>query len=177
MIETRINEDDIIHNAVEIDSVKRKDVIMSAYDEIKNTNPKDIISYGYSWLDDKLSGIFPGQLILIGGESGTGKTLFTSGIVYKCKKPAAIFSLEERLEDFGKKALYFEIGKIRKQENKKQYPWKVFVRGELNDDQDFEKDVAKAYENLKTEYPLFQKMDKVATIDVIEKRIELLAWQ
>ena len=163
--------------ALHIISVPKKDVIMSAYEELKNTNPKDIISFGYSWLDEKLSGIFPGQLVLVGGETGTGKSTFTIGILYKCPKPTAVFALEERLEDYGKKALYFEIGKIRKAEGKKQYPWNAYVRGELNPEPLFLEYVAKAYENLNQNYPLFQKMEKMATIDLIEKRIEILAFE
>lgn len=173
-------EEEIYQNyeeAFAIQSVSKKDVIKSAYDELENTNPKDIISFGYKWLDDKLSGIFPGQLILIGGETGTGKSTFTISIIYKCKKPTAVFALEERLEDYGKKALYFEIGKIRRQEGKKQYPWNAYIRGELKNQTNFLEYVAKAYDNLNQEYPFFQKIEKMATIDLIEKRLELLAFE
>jgi len=162
--------------ALDIQSISKAKVIHLAYDELMATKPEEIISYGYQWLDDKLSGIFPGQLVLVGGESGVGKSLFVIGIVYKCKKPTAVFVLEERLEDYGKKALYFEIGKIRKSESKKQYPWNAYVRGELNGDPQFQEFVARAHENMKGDYPKFQKMDGMATIDVLEERLRQLSW-
>lgn len=164
-------------DAMHIQSVEKKDVMVSAYNEILATSPEDIISYGYPWLDAKLSGIFPGQLILIGGESGTGKSTFAIGILYNCPKPSAVFALEERLEDYGKKALYWEVSRVRKGEGKKPYPWNAFVRGELNTYPLFTEYVAKAYENLNQKYPLFQKMETRATIDLIEKRLELLAFE
>lgn len=163
-------------DALDIESVETREVFKRAFDEINNTKKEDIISYGYSWLDEKLSGIFPGQLILVGGESGTGKSTFTISVMYNCQKPTAVFALEERLEDYGKKAIYFEIGKIRHAEGKKQYPWNVFVRGELNNDPIFLDYIAKAYENFKDrKYPYFQKIDKRVTIELVEKRIEVLS--
>lgn len=163
--------------AFEITSIAKKDVMMMAHDELKSTDPKDIIGYGYDWLDEKLSGIFPGNLVLVGGESGTGKSTFTISILYKCAKPSAVFALEERLEDYGKKALYFEIGRIRKAEGKKQYPWNAFVRGELNQYPQFTEYIAKAYEKLNQKFPYFQKVEKMVSIDLIEKRIELLTTE
>jgi replicative DNA helicase len=163
-------------DALSIESVETKEVFKRAFKEIENTNPDDVISYGYTWLDDKLSGIFPGQIILIGGESGTGKSTFSISLVYNCKKPTAVFALEERLEDYGKKAIYFEIGRIRGSEGKKQYPWNAYVRGGLNGQQQFLDYVAKAYENFKDRrYPFFQKIDKRITIELVEKRIEVLS--
>jgi len=159
----------------EVESVKKSTVVNDAYTELMATDPAEIISFGYPWLDEKLSGIFPGQLVLVGGESGTGKSHFTINILYKSSKPSAVFALEERLEDYGKKMLYFEIGKIRMADGKPQYPWNAYVRGELNAQPLFTEYVAKAYDNLKNDYPLFQKMEKRATIDLVEKRIELLA--
>jgi replicative DNA helicase len=164
-------------DAIGIESVSKKDVVMAGYDELMKTDAKDIISFGYHWLDIKLSGIFPGQLILVGGESGTGKSTFTISIIYKCKQPTAVFALEERLEDYGKKTLYFEIGKLRRQDGKKQYPWNAYIRGEINKDELFLEYVARAYENLNQKYPYFQKMGKMATIDLVEKRLELLAFE
>lgn len=179
MEKTKTKEEQLqtFQEAVAIQSISKKDVIRTAYEEIQNTNPKDIIGFGYKWLDEKISGIFPGQLIIIGGETGTGKSTFTIGILYKCKKPSAVFALEERLEDYGKKALYFEIGKVRRADGKKQYPWNEYVRGELNGTQLFDDYVARAYENLNQDNPLFQKIDKIANIDLIEKRIDYLSFK
>ena len=60
-------------------------------------------------------------------------------------------------------------------EGKKNYPWNAFIRGELREYANFTEYVAKAYENLNQGYPLFQKMDTRATIDLIEQRLEILA--
>ena len=45
-------------------------ILKLAEDELDNTKPEDVISFGYDWLDNKMTGIFKGELVVIGGESG-----------------------------------------------------------------------------------------------------------
>lgn len=51
------------------------------------------------------------------------------------------------------------------------------MRGELNSHPQFTEYVAKAYEKLSQKYPLFQEINAMVNIDLIEKRIELLAFE
>ena len=92
------------------------DVLSLGYTELVNTDPESVISFGYDWLDEQLTGIFKGELVIIGGESGTGKTTFATNIIYKASKkhPCAVYALEDRLEDYGIKALYFKLGQVKK---------------------------------------------------------------
>ena len=163
--------------ATNIVSVPYKEVLNRSYDDLKRTNPEDVMTFGYDWLDNKLAGIFPGQLILIGGETGSGKTTFSTSIVCKQKCPTAIFALEDTLEEYGKKIMYFEMGKIRKLEGKLNYPYIAYLRGELNEKSEFEKDYAKAYEGLRRKYPLFQEIKNKIVWELIRERIKILAFQ
>lgn len=56
------------------------------------------VSFGLSDLDDKTMGMHPGQLILVGGRPGSGKTAFALNVLRACcvrdRKPAVIFSME-----------------------------------------------------------------------------------
>lgn len=111
------------------------EVIDRAVAELDATNPEDIVSFGYEWMDEKMTGIFPGDLILIGGESGTGKTTFATNILYKAsqKHRCAIFALEDRLNNYGINAVYFELGRVRKAKGMKNYPWNAYRRNEIED--------------------------------------------
>lgn len=56
------------------------------------------LSFGLTDLDSKTMGMHPGQLILVGGRPGAGKTAFALNILRACcvrdGKPALIFSME-----------------------------------------------------------------------------------
>src|SRR3990167_8451424 len=54
----------------DIPSVKLTEVLDLGIDELLKTKPKDCISYGYNFLDDVLTGIFPGELTVVGGVTG-----------------------------------------------------------------------------------------------------------
>lgn len=118
-----------------VDFVPFAEVIDRAIEELDATNPNDILSFGYEWMDEKMTGIFPGDLILVGGESGTGKTTFATNILYKASKKhrCAIFALEDRLNNYGISAVYFELGRVRKALGMKNYPWNDYRRNEIKD--------------------------------------------
>lgn len=163
--------------ATNIKSVPFKDVLHRAYDDLSETRPEDVMTFGYEWLNQKLAGIFPGQLILVGGETGTGKTTFATSIIYKQKCPTAVFALEDTLEEYGKKIMYFEIGKIRKLKDKKNYPYVAYLRGELSGDSEFAKYYAEAYDNLQSKYPFFQEIKNKIVWELIRERIKMLVTQ
>jgi len=118
-----------------VDFIPFSEVVDRAITELDSTNPEDIVSFGYDWMDDKMTGVFPGDLTLIGGESGTGKTTFATNIIYKASKKhrCAIFALEDRLVNYGINAIYFELGRIRKNLGMKNYPWNAYRRNEIED--------------------------------------------
>lgn len=133
----------------QVDFIPFSEVIDRAVREIDETNPEDILSFGYEWMDEKMTGIFPGDLILIGGESGTGKTTFATNIAYKAarKHKVAVFALEDRLNNYGINAVYFEMGRIRKRNSQKNYPWNDYRRNEIIDP-NYKKVRAEAVESL-----------------------------
>lgn len=118
-----------------VDFIPFAEVINRAMTELDATNPEDILSFGYEWMDEKMTGIFPGDLILVGGESGTGKTTFATNIVYKSarKHRCSIFALEDRLNNYGINAVYFELGRVRRAKGLKNYPWNAYRRNEITD--------------------------------------------
>lgn len=118
-----------------VDFIPFGEVIDRALEELDATNSEDILSFGYEWMDEKMTGIFPGDLILIGGESGTGKTTFATNILYKAsqKHRCSVFALEDRLNNYGINAVYFELGRVRKALGMKNYPWNAYRRNELTD--------------------------------------------
>lgn len=91
-------------------------------------DPNSIFGWGYAPLDDHLGGIYPSEVVMIGGESGTGKTSFlTSVLKHNARKhPVIFFSLEDTLKDYTLKQIWFAMGKIRKARGQKNFPWKEF---------------------------------------------------
>jgi replicative DNA helicase len=120
-----------------------------------------------------MTGIFPSELTVIGGESGTGKTTFATQIILKASKEhkCAIYALEDRLEDYGLRALYFEIGKLRKKDELKNYPWNEFRKNNIKDIL-FNSYKNKAKQNLKNENIQFAKIEQLMNIDLLEHLIE-----
>lgn len=148
-------------------------VLQEAFDELTNLDPNDVISFGYGFLDDKMTGIFPSDLIVIGGESGTGKTTFATNIIYRASKTkkCTVFALEDRLVDYGIKAMYFEIGKLRKNQNKNNYPWNEYRKNNLREKAEFSDIFGAAADNLKNENIEFAKVDFQMDIDIMEEII------
>jgi len=95
---------------------------------IDELDPNSIFSYGYAPLDDHLGGIYPSEVVLVGGESGLGKSSFITSILRhnSLRHKVVLFSLEDTLLDYTLKQLWFSIGKIRKRAGHKNYPWKEF---------------------------------------------------
>jgi replicative DNA helicase len=105
--------------------------------ELDATDPTECISTSFDWLDDKIVGLFKGELLVVGGETGTGKTTFVTNICYKAAQRGIkvdMFALEDRLADYGIKAVYFELGRVRKQKGyPHNYPWKEYRKNEIKD--------------------------------------------
>lgn len=155
-------------------------VLEMADKELSETKPDSIVSFGYPWLDNMLTGFFPGELVVLGGESGSGKTTFGTNIIYKSARSgikSCIFALEDRLVDYGIKALYFEIGRVRRNKlgdgdhEVYNYPWNDFRKNNIKDLK-FEEYKKLAIENLKNDDIVFAKVDRQLDIDMLEKLVE-----
>lgn len=140
--------------------------------ELMETKKEEIISFGYDWLDDKLTGFFPGELVVIGGESGTGKTVFATNIIYRAsrKVKCCVFALEDRLADYGIKSMFFEINRIKKEKDGIGYPWNDYRRNEILDVK-FEEYKEQAFENLKNENIHFADVQRQMDIEILERKV------
>lgn len=150
------------------------EVIKRGKEEVLNIKPEDIVSFGYDWLDDQLTGFFPGELVVVGGETGTGKTTWVTNIIYKTSKQrkCAIFALEDRLNDYGIKRLYFEIGRIRRQEGLKNYYWNTYRRNVIPNQEQFLKEINQAEKNLANDNVEFAEVEEQMNIDLLEKLMQ-----
>ena len=158
----------------DVEFVSFKNVLLDAIDELQNIEEKDILSFGYDWLDEKLTGFFKGELVVLGGETGSGKTTFATNMVYKAgadNHKCAVFALEDRLNDYGIKRLYFEIGKLRRQEGKNNYYWNDYRKGRFKDEPEFLEYLDRAYKSQKSENIYFAKVEKQMNIDLLEELI------
>jgi len=148
-------------------------VLQDGIDILLTTKEKDIVSFGYDWLDDKLTGLFPGELVVVGGESGTGKTTFATNIIYKASKnrKCVVFALEDRLDDYAIKRLYFEVGKIRQERGQKNYKWNDYRKNTISREQ-IEEELSKASNNLKNNDIYFADVKQQMNISLLEELIE-----
>ncbi len=141
-------------------------------------DPASIFSYGYAPLDNHLGGIYRGEVVLIGGETGTGKTTFMTSILLHnaIHRPVLLFSLEDSLLEHGLKQLYFKIGKIRKKRDLKNYPWVNFRNHQIRSE-NYENDCAEALQILQSDNFLFfnrahEKAPAKLDIDVLEELVK-----
>ncbi|MBI5573501.1 MAG: bifunctional DNA primase/polymerase [Elusimicrobia bacterium] len=149
------------------------DVVKLGMEELDNTNPESVVSFGYDWLDDKLTGIFPGDMIVLGGETGTGKTTFGTKILIKAsqKHKCHIFALEDRLQNYGIKAVYYELGRIRHNGGLTNYPWNDFRKNCIKDSM-YSEFRQEAEKNLVNSNLTFSGCEEMIDIDKLEKLIE-----
>jgi replicative DNA helicase len=148
------------------------EVLQKGIDELLGTKPSDVISCGYEWLDERVTGIFPGEMVVVGGETGTGKTTFVTNIVYKASKNCrcTVFALEDRLEYYAQKAIYFEVGRIRKDEGKGNYPWNDYRKNTITDPK-YRDYINQAFDNLKNDKIIFVQAKVQMDIDLVEQII------
>lgn len=155
-----------------IDFIPFSEVLTRGIDELQATDPDSVFSFGYDWLDNKMTGIFPGELVLIGGESGTGKTTFATNIMYKSsrKHKCAVLALEDRLNEYAIRALYFEIGRIRKKDGRKNYPWNDYRKNSI-DDSNYSQYREDARKNITNENLYFGDVKQQMDVDMLEAAI------
>jgi replicative DNA helicase len=167
-IKEKVEELESSFNIVSLTNLVERSMI-----ELDATKPEDCIGFGYDWLDDKLTGLFPGELVVLGGESGTGKTTFATNIIYKASKKnkAAIIALEDRLNDYGIKAIYFELGRVRAEKGLKNYPWNDYRKNQI-DDLFYKSFRQEAESRVKNDNVLWVEVKQQMSIELLEVIIE-----
>ena len=139
--------------------------------------PEKVLSYGYDWLDEKLTGIMPGNLIVIGGESGTGKTTFATKIALNASTQVKVsaYVLEDRIEDYMEKWLWTEVNRQKKKSGVNQvgYPWNDYILKKIEDPAFPELEEKARKVILKYKQVSFARFDELPTVDsVLEKMRE-----
>jgi len=116
----------------QIGFISWNDMLEEGEKEQQEINPKDIFSYGYNFLDEKLGGLFPNELLLIGGITNTGKTTLAlkigEGLARQGKK-VVVVALEERLKTRARKAICYEINRRRKSKKMEKIRMIDFLTG------------------------------------------------
>jgi replicative DNA helicase len=131
-----IEEAMAVSNPKPYSSVKWTEVLQMGMDEQRNTKPEDCMPFGYRFLDEALTGIFPAELVVLGGGSGTGKSQLTTNLISKAAADGHktfSFALEDRLEDYGMRFLYNRVNVIRKRTGRSCYPWNDYRRNVIKD--------------------------------------------
>jgi replicative DNA helicase len=89
-----------------------KEVIMSSFQAIEEAHEKGEpivgVPYGFAALDRFTAGAMPGDLIVVAGRPGMGKSLFTGEVVINAAHngyPSVLFSAEMLMQQYGKKVL------------------------------------------------------------------------
>lgn len=103
-------------------------------EELKETKIENVISWWITTLDSKLWYLMPGQLVLIGGVTGAGKSTFVNEIAWNVSKQwikVWRFVLEDRHQDKRKNDLYYTVWRIRKLRWEKNYPKSEFMANNI----------------------------------------------
>lgn len=154
-----------------------KELLSRARKELSETKPEDCVSFGYDFLDEKMTGIFPGELVVVGGETGSGKTQLCTNMIYKAAArgiKCAVFALEDRLEEYGMKSLYFKVCQyIRQEEGPRapNYSWNSFRKNAIQDGK-IEVRMDKAEEELGARNVDFFNVNIQMNIDILESMID-----
>lgn len=158
---------------LDVKSFTLTEVVELGAKELRETKQEDIVSFGYPWMDERVTGIFKGELVIVGAESGTGKTTWVTNIAHSVSKTkkVTIFALEDRLHEYGIKALYFKIGDIRRKEQEKNYPWNDFRKNAIVDP-NYESYLEKAKQELINSNLYFVEANQRMTIEALEQVME-----
>lgn len=85
-------------------------------------SPDKVMTYGVQSLDEQLGGIYPGDLIVLGGRPGTGKSSLVDTVVMSNAqrgKTVLFFQLEMDDEDPVQRRVYYGINRKLKEQGKK----------------------------------------------------------
>jgi replicative DNA helicase len=159
---------------LEFELVSLANLVKEAMEELDSLDGNECLTTGYDWLDDKIVGLFKGELMVVGGETGSGKSAFVTNICYKVAEKGhkvVMFALENRLQDYGILAVYFELGRIKKRFGEPNYSWNQYRKNEIKDE-NYLKLRKEAEKNISHENVFFVKVKKQASIELVEKSVE-----
>lgn len=148
--------------------------------ELYNTDPKQVMKYGWKQWDDILGWIFGGELILLGGDSGSWKSTIINQICINVANQwfrVVKYSLENRLENAAKEELFYTCNRIRKNSGRQPYKRWPFISNEYWEkwklyDKDFKAIMTEAYRQL-SKIPVVElDKDQNVAIEDIVKLIE-----
>ena len=111
------------------------------------------------------------QHMYIIGKTGSGKTAFVTNICYRLANKGikvAMFALEDRLEDYGIRAVFFELGRVRKKAGLLPYGWSKYRRNELTGTE-YRRFRKEAADKIKNTNLSFVKAKGQVSIDLLEK--------
>ena len=97
---------------------------------LTTTNSKDIIEYPIKFLEETLTGIAPSELVLIGADTGIGKTEFANSIAFhnaKKGKRVYLFSLEGDKYEVANRERYKRYVEMIKDVNRGKQPYEKYV--------------------------------------------------
>ena len=118
-------------------SITDDELSKQAEKELIEMTPDQVLNYGLPFLDEKLAGIFPGDLIIVGGATGTGKTSLARDIAFNVglqNRKTLYYLLEDHFSNSKKIQQYFSINRLRFEEGKNKFPIKDFMTGAIDKD-------------------------------------------
>jgi len=133
----KIDNTNTIKKALNFISVSDEELTKQAEKELIEMTPDKMINFGLPFLDEKLCGIFPAELIVVGGATGTGKTSLARDIAFNVGlqgKKTLYYMLEDHFVNSKKVQQYFSINRLRYEEDKKKFPLKPYLTGDINKD-------------------------------------------
>lgn len=142
--------------------------------ELGNTKEGDCMSYGYDFLDEVLTGIFPGELVVLGGSTGSGKTTMAMKIchnVAESGKKVFVFALEDRIEDYAMKAVFYKINMYAAEDEDSAYSWNLFRRNLYTNDK-YEERIKRAKEEIGNDNIQFIKITERLNFATLKKVID-----
>lgn len=148
--------------------------------ELLDTDPNQVMKYGWKNRDDKLWWIFGWELLVVWWESGIGKSTFINQICTNVSNQwfrVVKYSLENRLEASAKEELFYTINRIRRSTWRAPYVWWPFIANEYSDkwklaDKDYEQLLKAAFEKL-SKVPIIElDKDRWVTIQDMVKLME-----
>jgi replicative DNA helicase len=163
----------VIKKEDDITFLNLEELLVEAMEENANANPDDLVTYGYDFLDEELGGILKGELVLIGGIAGTGKTTLALKIAEKAAKQGkkvVVITLEERAVERARKMILYHVNRIRRREGKFPIRMVDYLTGKIKLQQQEQIDAYNAIKSKNIEYLVTKKMLTVKDLDFIYKR-------
>lgn len=114
--------------------IELQEKLLRWYEELKATDPKKIVKWWWKQRDDTLWGIYWGKIYVVGCETWWGKTTFINQVVDNVSSQwwrVVRYSLEDRLEDSAKEALYYTVNRLRRKDGLRSIRRVEFVNNEL----------------------------------------------